>query len=207
MDGARFDDWTRRRFGRAIGATLAALVGLSAEGEVGMTRRKKRRRKDRCQRVTEHCNRATDCCNSLVCEPVNGLSGNRCCRLLRTACAGPQDCCGALFCNTSGECDASDSDRALKANFAAIDAVDMLERVRTLPIASWDAAVWGTTGSHVGPLPHDFAVTFGVGADDAHIHVIDGQGIVLAAIQGAARLTVELHAESASLRARLDALE
>ncbi|MCC7022737.1 MAG: hypothetical protein IT338_07915, partial [Thermomicrobiales bacterium] len=53
----------------------------------------------------------------------------------------------------------------------------------------------------------DFAALFGVGADDRHIHPLDGQGVALAAIQGLAEELARLRAENAQLAARLQAIE
>jgi hypothetical protein len=79
--------------------------------------------------------------------------------------------------------------------------------VRALPISTWNYATDDPTIRHIGPMAQDFAAQFGVGADDRHIHPVDGQGVALAAIQG---LLAELEAvrnEYTRLAARLDALE
>ena len=187
-------------------AALAGLAGISVQSAAGNRRRRKRRSKDRCHRVTRACNRPSDCCGTLACEPVTGLAGERCCRRQGEGCSGVNDCCGFLFCTPAGSCEIPDSDRALKANFASVDPVDMLGRVARLTFAG-ERGDAGAPVARVRPNPGDFAELFGVGADERRIHVVDAQGVVLAAIQGAARLTAELNAESAALQARLDALE
>jgi hypothetical protein len=192
----RFDAtaWTRRRFGFAALA-LAALFGHdSARG------------KKKCKRVTRPCDRKGDCCGNLVCRPVNGFRGDRCCRRLGDPCSGLYDCCGIYFCAPSGQCEIPDSDRNLKENFASVDPVDILARVRSLSIATQDDPSTAAATGHVGPLPIDFGATFGVG-DDRFIHPIDGQGVTLAAIQGLSELIEGLHADNETLRARIERLE
>ena len=123
-------------------------------------------------------------------------------------------------CTSDAECQAGEqclagvcistamiSDRALKANIAAVDPVDMLARVRELPIATWNYTSDDPAIRHIGPMAQDFAATFGVGADDRHIHPVDGHGVALAAIQGLAVELARLREENAALAARLAALE
>jgi hypothetical protein len=56
-------------------------------------------------------------------------------------------------------------------------------------------------------MAQDFAALFGVGADDRHIHPLDGQGVALAAIQGLGAEVARLHHANAALAARLARLE
>ncbi len=99
------------------------------------------------------------------------------------------------------------SDRAVKANIASVDPVDMLHRVRELPIATWNYTSDDPAIRHIGPMAQDFAATFGVGGDDRHIHPVDGHGVALAAIQGLAAELERMREENAALAARLAALE
>jgi hypothetical protein len=99
------------------------------------------------------------------------------------------------------------SDRNLKANFGSVDAADMLARVRQLPISTWNYTSDDPGIRHIGPMAQDFAATFGVGADERHIHPIDGQGVALAAIQGLMAEVETLRQENAALAARLETLE
>jgi len=99
------------------------------------------------------------------------------------------------------------SDRAVKSNIASVDPIDMLARVRELPIATWNYTSDDPAIRHIGPMAQDFAASFGVGADDRHIHPVDGHGVALAAIQGLAADLERLRAENAALAVRLAALE
>ncbi len=106
------------------------------------------------------------------------------------------------------------SDRALKANVVPVDAEAILDRVATLPIATWNYVTQSPDISHVGPMAQDFHAAFGVGEDARLISTVDAQGVALAAIQGLAardrareRAIEALQARNAALEARNDALE
>jgi hypothetical protein len=98
------------------------------------------------------------------------------------------------------------SDRARKTNFASVDPADVLDRVRELPISTWEYSGDEVSLRHLGPMAQDFAALFALG-DDRHIHAIDGQGVALAAIQGLAAELERLRAENRELVGRIAALE
>jgi hypothetical protein len=206
MDASRFDAWTRRNFGLAAGGALAALLGLSAADA------KKKGKKKRCRKLGATCNPGgkRKCCGKLRCDHhgINSVDQTFCCKTVGKSCKDGLDCCTPLECTgTPKQCMETPSDRALKANFGSVDGQDMLERVRDLPIATWNYTSDNPSVRHIGPMAQDFAATFGVGADDRHIHPIDGQGVALAAIQGLADELERLRAENAVLSARIAALE
>jgi len=110
------------------------------------------------------------------------------------------------------------SDRNIKENFASVDPQMVLERVAALPISTWNYIIQSDAVRHMGPMAQDFAAAFGVGEDDRHIHVLDGQGVALAAIQGLLQKVEEqkaaqqerinaLEAQNSALQTRLEALE
>ncbi len=75
------------------------------------------------------------------------------------------------------------SDRDAKADFASVDAQEVLEKVAALPLQSWSYT--NRPGvKHVGPMAQDFRAAFGLGEDDKHIATVDADGVALAAIQG-----------------------
>jgi hypothetical protein len=82
-----------------------------------------------------------------------------------------------------------------------------LQRVRDLPISTWNYISDDAAIRHIGPMAQDFAALFAVGADDRHIHPLDGQGVALAAIQGLVTQVEEMRQENARLAARIAALE
>jgi hypothetical protein len=92
------------------------------------------------------------------------------------------------------------SDKNLKADVRPIDRQDLLERVGSLPISSWDYKS-DTTRRHIGPMAQDFHAAFGLnGADETHINEVDIAGVSLAAIQ-------ELHRQMQQKDAQIEKLE
>jgi hypothetical protein len=208
MDGPEFDAWTRRRFGLAAGGSLATLVGLA-------TADARQKRKKRCRKFRRACKPGgkRKCCGDLKCR-ATGFAGEfppTCCKTDGKPCAEQRDCCQGLCCGgPEGDRTCTElcvSDRALKANFGTIDPTDMLERVRALPISTWNYTSDDPAVRHIGPMAQDFAATFGVGVDDRHIHPLDGQGVALAAIQGLLNQIEALREENVQLAARIAALE
>lgn len=133
MDDARFDAWTRRRFGLAMGGGVAALIGLSIPNDIE-ARKKKRcktlkqgcqpgNKKKKCctkqglscakkfglgapyccKQIQATCTDISECCSDLDCAPVTGLAGDRCCKSVQSQCRVKTDCCGDLTC-VAGKC-------------------------------------------------------------------------------------------------------
>jgi len=76
------------------------------------------------------------------------------------------------------------SDKNLKTNFKDMDTGNVLERLLTLPITTWNYKANGDI-RHIGPMAQDFYAAFGgLGLDDKHIDTVDADGVALAAIQG-----------------------
>jgi hypothetical protein len=160
-----------------------------------------------CLGVRRSCaSTPNQCCSQLSCDK-SGVEGIiRCCADLDGACTSDDDCCSGLTCRQDA-CKAITSDRNLKTNVGSVDAADMLARVRELPISTWNYTSDGPSVRHIGPMAQDFAALFGVGADDRHIHPVDGQGVALAAIQGLLAEVEQVREENARLAARLTRLE
>jgi hypothetical protein len=98
------------------------------------------------------------------------------------------------------------SDRNAKADFASVDAQEVLAKVAALPLHSWSYT--NRPGvKHVGPMAQDFRAAFGLGEDDRHIATVDADGVALAAIQGLNQKVEEQRAENTELKQRLDKLE
>jgi hypothetical protein len=76
------------------------------------------------------------------------------------------------------------SDRNAKTNLAAVDPRDVLARVASLPIGTWNYRSQDETIRHIGPMAQDFREAFGLGEDERHISAVDADGVALAAIQG-----------------------
>jgi hypothetical protein len=158
-----------------------------------------------CLGRRQPCQVSSQCCGKTICLNIPGLIGPRCCGAGGQNCTSNADCCSGFECS-SNQC-AAVSDRALKSNFGSVDPADMLQRVRSLPISTWNYTSDDPSIRHIGPMAQDFASIFGLGADDWHIHSVDGQGVALAAIQGLAREIAALRAENAGLAARIGAIE
>jgi hypothetical protein len=211
MDSIRFDAWTRRRFGMAAGSTLGALLGLISRRD---TAAKHHHHKKKCIKLGHPCTpgRSPKCCTkrrNLLCDLTvhNSTVHTVCCLAQHESCLGHEDlCCEGLDCRSDTHvCDLQKSDRALKANFGSVDPTDMLARVRDLPISTWNSTSDNASVRHIGPMAQDFTALFGVGADDRHIHPLDGQGVALAAIQALAAQIETLRTEQATLASRLAA--
>ncbi len=100
---------------------------------------------------------------------------------------------------------AQGSDRDAKADVAAVDPADVLDKVLRLPIATWRYK--GDAARHVGPMAQDFHAAFGLGADEKHIAPGDAAGLGLAAIQALQAELASRDAEMAALARRVAALE
>lgn len=92
------------------------------------------------------------------------------------------------------------SDRNAKRNFAAVQPTEILDRLVSLPIQTWNYSSQGDEIRHIGPVAQDFHAAFSVGEDSRHIATVDADGVALAAIQG-------LHQLLATKDARITALE
>ena len=98
------------------------------------------------------------------------------------------------------------SDRAVKQNFAPVDAQDVLARLLSVPVTSWAYNAEPST-RHIGPMAQDFMAAFGVGDSDKHIHMIDANGVAMAAIQALYTMIAERDAQIDGLRRELDELK
>ena len=92
------------------------------------------------------------------------------------------------------------SDRNMKANFAPVDGRDVLVRLASVPIATWNYRTQDTSIRHMGPTAQDLHAAFGLGESDKHINTIDSDGVALAAIQGLYKLVQEKEAEISALK-------
>ncbi|PGL92409.1 hypothetical protein CN943_21915 [Bacillus thuringiensis] len=103
-------------------------------------------------------------------------------------------------------------DKNVKENFSNVNTLQILDKLTSMPIQSWNYKEDTSDERHIGPTAQDFHATFGLnGEDDMHVSSIDLQGIALAAIQGLnEKLMAEnaqLHASLANMESRLSTLE
>jgi hypothetical protein len=98
------------------------------------------------------------------------------------------------------------SDRALKADFTAVDAQAVLAKVAQLPIDEWSYKAEDGQ-RHLGPVAQDFYAAFALGADDKHISTVDEGGVALVAIKGLYEQLQVKDREIAALREELNAIK
>lgn len=100
------------------------------------------------------------------------------------------------------------SDRDTKRDIVSVQPGEILAKLMTLPITTWNRKTDDPAERHLGPMAQDFAATFGLGGkDDRHIAVLDVGGVSLASIQALYRMVTEKDAEIEELRHRLAAIE
>jgi len=99
MESARFDLWTRRRFGLAAGGAVGLLTGLTSLGVADA--RNRPRKKKRCKRLRDTCTQGgkRKCCKRLTCDEVLGSPGFFCCKQPHTPCVDQAECCGSRVCD------------------------------------------------------------------------------------------------------------
>ncbi|MFA7219174.1 MAG: tail fiber domain-containing protein [Synergistaceae bacterium] len=108
----------------------------------------------------------------------------------------------------SGTSWSSISDRNIKENFEDIDHVEILERVKYLPVTKWNVIGAPTSVKHIGPMAQDFYAAFQLnGDDDKHIVHSDAEGILFSALKGLAQENQELKSRLDTVEERLNALE
>ena len=76
------------------------------------------------------------------------------------------------------------SDRNLKEGIIETDGVATLNKLVSLPIATWNYKSDPQATTHMGPMAQDFYAAFSLGADDKHIATLDFSGVAFSAIQG-----------------------
>ncbi|MDW7980770.1 MAG: tail fiber domain-containing protein [Verrucomicrobiales bacterium] len=99
------------------------------------------------------------------------------------------------------------SDRNAKENFAPVDPVEVLHKLRELPIQTWNYKGQDPAVRHIGPTAQDFHAAFGLGDSDTGITTIDADGVALAAIQGLNKKLEQKDAEIAELKRELAELK
>lgn len=76
------------------------------------------------------------------------------------------------------------SDRNMKENFVTVNTREILQKVVTMPVTTWNYKSQDKTIRHIGVTAQDFHQKFGVGESDKRIATIDPDGVAFAAIQG-----------------------
>ncbi|MBL8521218.1 MAG: tail fiber domain-containing protein [Betaproteobacteria bacterium] len=99
------------------------------------------------------------------------------------------------------------SSRETKTDFTPLNALDVLQRVMSLPMTQWRYKGEQATTRHVGPMAEDFRAAFGLGEDSKSIGVLDASGVALTAIQGLHQLIEQKDARIDKLTRELAAIK
>lgn len=99
------------------------------------------------------------------------------------------------------------SDRNKKENIRPVDARQVLEKVASLPVSTWNYIGTDVSSRQMGPMAQDFFGAFALGGDDQHINPLDVSSVALAAIQGLNSLVQEKQRQLDALEARISRLE
>jgi len=95
------------------------------------------------------------------------------------------------------------SDRNAKTAVRSVDAREVLKKVVTLPLNTWQYKTQDAKYRHIGPMAQDFYAAFQLGESDKGIDTVDADGVALAAIQGLHAELIEKDREIASLHAEM----
>jgi hypothetical protein len=116
------------------------------------------------------------------------------------------------------------SDRNKKENFQFVSGEEVLSRIATMAIQSWNYKSQDRSILHLGPVAQDFYAAFRLGESDTTITAVDIDGVNMLAIQALEKRTAELKlaqqelarsqaelsrrtTELTTLQARVDAME
>ena len=214
MEDDRFDALVRGLGrGRSRRGVLGVLAGTTLGALVAMPRVEEA--EAACRDIFDVCTSTKQCCghkhHKRICAENPQINDQEptCCIPEGKRCDFGGQCCANGNCNgNTHRCEILvTSDRAVKTDLATVDGQAVLAQVAALPISSWRYQSDDPAVRHIGPMAQDFAAVFQVGDDDRAIHVVDGQGVALAAIQGLTQELRTLQAENAALAARVADLE
>jgi trimeric autotransporter adhesin len=99
------------------------------------------------------------------------------------------------------------SDRNRKEHFVGVDGEDILSRLRSVPMTTWNYTTQDRAIRHMGPMAQDFYVAFGLGESNLMISTVDIDGINMAAVQAVSARTDFLRDENAKQTVRITLLE
>ncbi len=91
------------------------------------------------------------------------------------------------------------SDRNVKDNISPVDGNDILEKLSTMPVATWHYKNEADTVLHIGPMAQDFKSAFGLGDSDKSIATVDADGVNMAAIQALYKRLLALEKQNEDL--------
>jgi hypothetical protein len=83
------------------------------------------------------------------------------------------------------------SDRNMKENFTRLDGEDVLRRIRSVPVTTWNYKTQDRAIRHIGPMAQDLFAAFGVGESNRLINTIDIDGVNLAGVRALDDRTIQ----------------
>lgn len=98
------------------------------------------------------------------------------------------------------------SSKTLKENFLDVDGEDVLRRMRSIPVNTWNYTDEGRTSRHLGPFAEDFWREFALGTEPLAIGHLDIDGVNFAGVKALDARTVALADENRALRAQVQTL-
>jgi trimeric autotransporter adhesin len=113
---------------------------------------------------------------------------------------------GAALAAGSGSWSAL-SDRNRKEHFVGVDGEDILWRLRSVPVTTWNYTTQDGTIRHMGAMAQDFYAAFGLGESNLMISTVDIDGVNMAAVQAVAARTDLLRDENTKQAVRINLLE
>lgn len=99
------------------------------------------------------------------------------------------------------------SDRNRKENFRTVDGEDLLQRLRGIPVSSWNYMAQDRAIRHIGPMAQDWERTFGLSGDSTTINSGDLAGVTLAGVQALEARATRHAADAQALAQRITQLE
>ena len=98
------------------------------------------------------------------------------------------------------------SSRTLKHAYEDVEGEDVLARIATIPVTTWEMIGDSTRTRHMGPVAEDFHAGFGLGMGPTAIGMGDIDGVTFAGVKALAVRTDALAAADALAQADVDAL-
>lgn len=98
------------------------------------------------------------------------------------------------------------SSRTLKHAYEDVEGEDVLARIATVPVTTWEMIGDSTRTRHMGPVAEDFHAGFGLGMGPTAIGLGDIDGVTFAGVKALAVRTDALAADAALAQAEVDAL-
>jgi hypothetical protein len=86
---------------------------------------------------------------------------------------------------------------------APVNGHEILSKLASLPISTWNYIGEDPSVRHLGPMAQDFKAAFGLGDSDKLIDMSDANGVVMVAIQALHRRLAALTDQAADLEGRL----